>query len=798
MGYRMVSLTYREVHEFSLKIACFLEAQNINSGDKVLLLAPNSPYWICVFWGTVLRGAVLVPLNIQSTSEMVEKVVKQTGTKIIFKFLNFRQKLPAGLKVYDIELISELATSSSDPSPQRERQEEDLIQIMYTSGTTGEPKGVMHTNKNLISNVEALSHIIPITSRDKFLSILPLSHVFEQVAGFLVPFRNGAEIIYAHSPAAIKDLMQEYRVTHMAAVPEFLRIVMSKIEARAGRLLKLAGKFKNKPLRRLITFPVLREFGSKFHTVASGGAPLDPELEKKWEALGITLLQGYGLTETSPVISTNTYQDHKLGSVGKVLSGVKVKIAADGEILTRGPNVFRGYYKNEEKTREAFTPDGWLRTGDIGELDQDGFLFLRGRKKYMILGPGGQNVYPEDIEFELNKISGVKDSCVVGLEKPGGPVEIHGVLLLSSRPRPLGGEDKGEGVKIIEEANRHLASYQQIQGFTLWPYDDFPRSATRKVKKQEVLKYLKTQATDRTPIQGSGGILEQILSDITGVEAAKIHKKTKIIPELNLDSLLRVELVTRLAEKFQVEIDEAKIAPTTTVAEVETLVKNTPSRPAKKQFKTWPLKPFARIVRDFVQRLLLFPFVKIFAKLEIRGAENLKNLTLPAIFMPNHLSFLDSLAVAMAFPAPIRKTTSYAAAKDVVYGKYKALAWFLELFFNAFSFPRREQDNIKAGLEYLGQMLDHGYSVVIYPEGRQSPDGTLQPLKRGAGLMAVEMGCAVVPVKIGGTNLVQPRNKILPQRRGMVEIKFGGPLKFSRKDSYIAATERIEQALRGL
>ncbi len=807
MGYRSVSLTYREVYDLSLKIACFLAKQGLKKGDKVLILAPSSPYWICVWWGCMLGGYVPVPLNVQSTGEMVRKIAEQTEAKIIFKYLHFKQELPGDLKSYDIEFVKELVDKIDETQFRKPHiTQDDIAEIMYTSGTTGDPKGVMLTHKNIGSNIEEISKIAPMAENDKFLSILPLSHIFAQVIVFLLPFSKGVPVVYAHSPLYIRDLLKEHRITIMGAVPEFLRIVMTKIESKAAeegkkkvfdKIMAFSGAIKVKFIQRILFRPVLKKFGGKLHTVISGGAPLDPELEKKWSALGIYLLQGYGLTETSPVVTTNTYDDHRIGSVGKILSGVTVKITADKEILVRGPNVFQGYYKNEEKTKEAFTADNWFQTGDIGELDSEGFLYIKGRKRYMIKGPGAQNVFPEDIEVVLIKIPGVKDSCVVGLEKSGGKVEIHAVLLLERIPS-FAKASEGKAENIIEEANQKLASYQQINGWSVWPEEDFPRSATRKVKKEEVLKWLKQKTSSFVKATEGKTPLIQLLAEITDHAVSEISTQTRIVSELNLDSLLRIELVSRIEEKFRITIDEAKIDSKTRVSDLEAVIKKGGQVKETVSLKQWPISQLAIWTRLMSQWLFMFPFARLFVKLKIEGRENLEGLTLPAIFMPNHISYLDSLVLLMALPSQIRKRIAFAAAKDVVYEQYKSISWLIELLGNSFPFPRQEHEDIRTGLDYMGRMLDENYSVVVFPEGKVSISGKFQPLKHGAGLIAVEMDSLIVPVKIEGTNIIFPPGKIVPRGRGEVKVTFGKPIKFGRRDSYMEATDGIDQALRGM
>jgi len=801
MGYRTVALSYKDVYALATQISCLLEQQGVKKGDPVLLLGPNSPYWICIFWGILLRGAVVVPLTTQSTDEMVQKIAEQTEAKILFKSIYSHQALPAHLKLFDIEFIQEevkaIDTSHFEKAAIRST---DLVEIMYTSGTTGDPKGVMLSNENILSGVQLVEGLVSLHRKDIFLSILPLSHIFEQVVGFLYPFKNGIPVVYAHSLPSIAELLKERHITKMIAVPEFLQLFMNKIEAGAkeqgkekifNTLIKISQMINIKSIQRLLFRSVHKKLGGRLMTVATGGAPLDKELEKKWNALGVDLLQGYGLTETAGIVSANAYSDRRMGSVGKALSGILIKIEKDREILVKGPTLFGGYFKNEDKTKEVFTPDGWFRTGDIGELDADGFLFIRGRKRYMILSSGGQNVHPEDIEFELNTIPGVEDSCVVGLPKSHGQVEIHAVLL--SEKADI------DGGKIIEKANQRLASYQHITGWSLWEGDDFPRSATRKVKKEEVLLWLRKKETESSFVRTEKVAktpLMHLLSDITGTPVDNISDTTNPIRDLELDSLFRVELVARIEQRFGVLIDEAEITLETTVQELaERIAQAKPF--VRTRFKKWPITWWARTVRSIGQ-YALFLYVRLFVNLRVENVEALKKIQGPVVFMPNHISMFDSVVMAMAIPTRLRKNISFAAAINPLYTKYKQYATLVDLLFNSFPFPREKGERIASGFEYMSFMLDRNYSVVIFPEGKISKDGTLQQIKSGAGLVATEMSVPIIPIKIIGTNDIVPEGKVAPRKKGTIIVRFGKPLTFSPKESYSSATEEIYQAMKGL
>jgi len=560
------------------------------------------------------------------------------------------------------------------------------------------------------------------------------------------------------------------------------------------KMMSLSNRLPLKWLRRLLFHSVHRQFGGRLATVVSGGAPLDPLLEMKWRALGVDLLQGYGMTETSGVVSVNTYEDHRLKSVGKALPNVQVKIDDDGQILVWGANVFGGYFKNKEKTKSVFTVDGWLKTDDLGEVDEDGFLFIRARKTYMILGAGGQNVYPEDIEYELNQLASVRASCVLGLELGGGKVEILAVLLLDSNLK----SPKEQSKKAVEIVNKQLSSYQQINSWHIWDDEDFPRSLTKKIKKHQVAKIVQEQRKHKRAgsISSKKTPLMQLLIDITGSRPSQIKPNSKLVRDLHLDSLLRVELVARIEEKFGIIVDESKIDSKTRVNDLEKIIKSTkPS--VKPRLSLWPTSRWASWLRIIGRNLFIFPFLRLWVRLEVEGLENLKGLPTPVIFMPNHLSSIDPGFVTMAIPYRIRKNLSMAAAQDVLYQYHPLKVKLVELFFVTFPFPRQEGQNIGFGLENMGKMLDRDRSVVVYPEGKISKNGQLLDLKRGAGFIAVGMNEAIVPVKITDPDKILPYHPGLP-RRGKIKIKFGKALRFSRQDSYIEATQKIQKALESL
>ena len=543
-------------------------------------------------------------------------------------------------------------------------------------------------------------------------------------------------------------------------------------------------------MRRLLFRKVHKNLGGRLDTIFCGGAALSVEVQEKWEALGIHIVQGYGLTETSPIVTTNTLKDTKIGSVGKVIPGVEVTFGEGGEILVSGPNVFAGYYKDQERTKEVFDEQGRFKTGDIGHVDEDGFLFISGRKKYVIVSGSGQNVYPEDIEEVLKAQPGVIDAAVIGLKRNGQEV-VHACLLGTFK----------EAHVVIEQANKQLSSFQRIIDWSVWPEADFPRSATRKVKKEEVRKWLETREEKAGPSAQEVikvTPLVRVLSSVTGKDMATIADDTKLMADLHLDSLMRIELVSRIEETFDSVIEEHAIVAGTTVKDLEKLIAKGKQERTKHTFKSWLLSWPMQIIRSGIQRLIVFPIYRLYVKVEVEGLEHLSNVTLPAIFMPNHITYADGPVLLRALPGKIRRRIAFAAALDLIYQHYWYVSSLMEIFFNSYPFPRREEDTIKPGLETTGKILDAGFSILIFPEGRVSESGELLPLKRGAGFLATEMDVPIVPVIISGLQELVPPWKVMPRKRGTVTVRFGKPLSFGPGQSYIDVTKQIEDALRKL
>ncbi|MBI4201827.1 MAG: AMP-binding protein, partial [Chloroflexi bacterium] len=469
---------------------------------------------------------------------------------------------------------------------------------------------------------------------------------------------------------------------------------------------------------------VHQQLGGALHFVMSGGAYLDPELGRQWEALGVRVLEGYGTTEASPIISCNSFAHARLGTLGRPLPGVQVQVASDGEVLVRGPNVTPGYWQDTAATEASFA-GGWYKTGDLGEIDGDGYLHFKGRKKDLIVLASGMNVYPEDIEALLRRQPSVADTVVVGLPRGGQGVEVHAALILK--------DAAASARDIVDEVNGALADHQRIQGFTVWPEEDFPRTHTLKVKKHEVIQTLARRGQE-IPTQQTAGAhdvgvspLFHLASRVAQKPLSGLSLASQLAADLGLDSLGRVELLSVVETEMGVYLDESQVTGVMTLGELEGLVQQGARQAAQVRYPDWPLHSLVRPLRALAQAGLFGTALSWFAPAKVEGRERLLGLQGPALFACNHQSHADTPVILAALPRRWRKRMTVAAAADHWFREGRVAGAAAAFLFNAFPFSRT--DSIRPSLEHCSRLLDRGWSVLIYPEGTRSPDGTMGQFK---------------------------------------------------------------------
>jgi long-chain acyl-CoA synthetase len=805
-GFRSRSYSYEETTRRARQFAARLDDLGLVRGDAVVFWSENRPEWIAAFWGCLLRGVVVVPIDYRSSQDFLHRVSRIVSAKLV---LIGQEVSPPGespgvpvLKLHELEWPDGEPRAVAPININRDTTAE----IIFTSGATAEPKGVVITHRNVLANIVPVEQEVikyrkwaaPF-SPIRFLNLLPLSHMFGQAMATFVPPMLGGVVVFmrGYNPGDIVTQVKKRRISVVVSVPKILDVLREHV-------LRVAPE-ANSPspkrhwMRRWWHFRrIHRMFGLKFWAFVVGAAPLDPSLEAFWGELGFVVVQGYGLTETAPIVSLNHPFGTKKGSVGKAMAGVDVKIAPDGEILVRGENVTKGYFNAADETAKAFE-DGWFHTGDIGEIGPGGELFIRGRKKEMIVTPEGLNVFPEDVERVLNDIPGVRDSAVVGAPM-GSEERVNAVLVL----------DPGTDVDaVVRAANSKLDDHQRIRRALVWPDPELPRT--------EGTKKLKRAAIRSWAVSGGPAVTSAHTADPLAALVAKYAGRAELsssttIEELGLSSLERVELMVALEDVFHTHLDEGAFAGARDLGELRAVVERAAvsdaAPPEPVNFPAWNRAWPARALRNVSLATWLLPLARVFAWLRVEGREHLATVRGPVIFAANHQSHMDTPVILAALPARWRHRTATAMAKEFFKAhffpdEHSRSEWFTNslnyylaaLFFNAFPLPQREA-GARQTLQYIGDLIANDWSVLIFPEGKRSEQGEINRFMPGVGMIASRLGVPVVPVRIVGVDKVLHHTWRMA-RPGRVRVTFGMPLHLTG-DDYASLAKQVEDAVRSL
>lgn len=817
-GYRTETWTYRRIFAEANRLARELDARGVTRGDAVLLWGTNSAEWIVAFFGCLLRGAVIVPIDHASSPEFACRVSKEVNAKLIIAAQG--RQVCANTPSIPFESLCEVIAqldSSAYPSPALGRQ--DALEIIFTSGTTAEPRGVVISHGNVLANIEPIEREIQkylryekIFHPIRFLNLLPLSHVFGQMLGvFLPPLLRGTVVFMeSMNPADLPDAVRRERVSVLVAVPRFLASLQREVERREerdGNLQKFRKKFalaeREHFLQRWWRFRLIHSrFGWKFWAFICGGASLPEQAETFWNRLGYAVIQGYGMTETTSLISLNHPFRSARGSIGKVFPGMQVRVDENGEILVRGENVAAAYRQNGH-VRELSEADGWFRTGDIAEKDENGRLYFKGRQKNVIVTSAGMNVYPEDLEKALRTQHNVRDCVVFGLERDGNE-EPYAVLLME-------GSSASGASLAVEGANQTLAEYQKIRSWLLWPEPDFPRTPTQKPVLPRISEFVHSAGDGATKPAVSPDSLAEIISCITGrgVPSGATGNGTNLESDLQLTSLDRVELMSVLEQRYQVDLSEVQFQDATTIQQLEKLVSAGAPPAIHHAFPTWPQSRLITFLRLAIYYALAWPATYLLAAPRVRGRENLRGLHGPALIISNHVTYLDIAWILPALPAHLRNRLATAMGGErlarmrrpasslgLMERLLEPLRYYLaSALFNVFPLPQKS--GFTKSFAFAGSLADRGWNILVFPEGQTTVDGAMAPFRTGIGLLAKQLNVPVVPMYLSGLYDLK-KDERLVARPGHVQVKIGAPARFASDRDPEEIARELERRVREL
>jgi long-chain acyl-CoA synthetase len=812
-GYRFESWTYAQISQEANRLARELEVRGIAKGDTVLLWGENSAEWIIAFLGCLLCGVVIVPIDHASPLEFACRVSREVNAKLIFRAGS--NKECGTVPSIPLESLRDaIAVHGPTPYPSPGLSRQDTLEIIFTSGTTAEPRGVVITHGNVLANIEPLQSEIQKYLRYekfvhplRFLNLLPLSHVFGQMLGVFIPPLLAATVVFIDSlrPKEFMDTIRRERVSVVVAVPRFIESLQREVERQAecDGLARFRQDFASAEqqhfLRRWWRFRRIHaRLGWKFWAFISGGAALPQQAETFWNRLGYAVIQGYGMTETTSLISLNHPFRSARGSIGKVFPGMEVRVDENGEILVRGESVATAYRQNGQ-TLSVAGADGWLRTGDVAEKDEKGSLYFKGRRKNVIVTPAGMNIYPEDLEKALRAQQGVRDCIVIGLEKDGN-AEPCAVLLLNDSAR--------DAATLIEAANQSLAEYQKMRQWFLWPEPDFPRTATQKPilpRIRDAVQNAKSGATDTLVADSLLGLIARI----TGRPAQRGSHDSNLETDLHLTSLDRVELMSVLEERHQVDLNEAQFQDVTTLAQVEKLLARGSSGPAQHVYPTWPQNWLISALRLFIYYSLAWPATYLLAAPRIRGRENLRGLHGPVLVISNHVTYLDIAWILPALPSRFRNRIATAMGGERLarmrrpakslspFQRFlERLRYFLaSSLFNVFPLP--QESGFLQSFMFAGNLADRRWNVLVFPEGKTTENGDMLSFRSGIGLLARQLNIPVVPIYLHGLYNLKLRERIFA-RPGQVQATIGAPVRFAPGQDANEISRELERRVREL
>jgi long-chain acyl-CoA synthetase len=844
---RMESFTYAETLQMAESIGRWLVENKFPQGTRIAILADNHPRWVAAYLGIIAAGCTTVPLDTALHLDQVTKLLKDSGSSLIFcdtKHLPIVRDVLKEIQieivltdaaaenaVIDLDSIFAAGRGSFTPVPVGT---DDLACLIYTSGTTADPKGVMLTHANILGEVEAVFAWVDIGPEDALLGVLPLFHVLSQMANLLLPLVKGSRVVYLETLNTTELLraLQERHITVFAVVPQFFYLIHEKIFkeiAKRGKLTRTAFKLMMSVTRmarrfgwntgKLFFDKIHKTFGGKMRYLVTGGSRFDPQIGYDFQALGIDILQAYGLTETSAAAFATSPKDNVIGSVGKPLPGVESKIfdpqpqesgPAIGEIIIRGAIVMKGYWNRPDAT-DAVLKGGWFHTGDLGRFDADGNLFITGRMKEVIVLSNGKNIYPEEIEAHYLKSAFIKEIAVMGLEgPPGDPTaeRLHAVIVPNFdvlKERKV--VNSKEVIRWdIEGLSADLASTKRIGSYEIWQ-EDLPRTTTRKLKRFEIEKRARAnQASGKKDDLSDTAERPLSADDTAWLELPDVQRALKVMREssktvaavirpgdnleldLGLDSMSRVELLVALEQEIGGDVEESHLAGIYTVRELVDAIRESAANgktTSRGEFAGWkavlhedPDDPevlalkhsgqFGEVILYVLTRIVAL-FAYVFFRLRVRGLGKLPARG-PFILSSNHQSYLDPIIMSGVLPWSVfRGIFSVGTSEIFGSGFMRVLARWLRVV------VLDPDANLIPAMRAGAFGLRNGRTLILYPEGERSIDGTPRIFKKGVAILATHLQVPIVPIAIDGFYETWPRGKSF-QKFARMKITIGDPI----------------------
>lgn len=838
---RQEQYTYADLRELATRAAGFFASEGIKPGDRIMLVSQNAPEWGMTYFGVVKAGATCIPVDPDSSTEEITNFAGAGNAAAIVispKLANDHPELIEQLsaagqatRVWTFDEVFAMPDEEIEDQriallPQRVHTQA-VASLIFTSGTTGSPKGVMLSHRNFTSMVSMLSSVFDMTTKDGVLSVLPLHHTFEFSTGFLTPLSRGAQITYLPdlTSDALAKAIKNGHVTGMVGVPALWELLHRRIKNRlyeqsdwigrtADLLIKGNSWLRDKTpvnLGQILFYPIHEGLGGRIRYFISGGSALSEKLQKDFQGLGFTILEGYGLTEAAPVLTVTRPENGMLvGSVGRPLPGVEVKISSPdsagvGEVIARGPNVMLGYYQNEDATRSALV-DRWLYTGDLGRLDNDGNLYLVGRSKEIIVDTNGKNVYPDELEETYSNSPYIKEMSILGL--PDGIGEKVACLVVPDDEYDIAlsrDELKRRVEEHFREVSASLPYYKRVKVLHFTDIE-LPRTATRKVKRSEVVWLVQSleqdQKAGRTAIgkEAAGSDSRWLLGLVASISSRPLDEilAGTRLSDLGFDSLMFVELATAIEnaggsisapERFN-EIQDIReligvVNRQSGASRRETTTSK--SEPAKTEnddeiFVPSLVKTIGNKGVDAVQRL----FYQKFLDARYEGQANIPPHT-NFLVAANHTSHLDMGLAKMALADAGKDLVALAAADYFFDNKYKRA--YMENFTNLV--PMERTGSLRQSLRHARHYLDRGYNALIFPEGTRSMTGQMADFKPIIGYLALHSGIGILPIYLYGTYEAFPKgSRVIKSRE--VGARIGRLLSIEQLEELTQGMPRAE------